>query len=392
MKVLIVGAGIAGDALALSLGRRGADVTVVELAEGMRSGGQTIDLRGASREVLAGWGLLEACRQRLVEQAGMRWVDARGRERAQMPVSAFGGQGFVSDEELPRADLAQVLHAAVPDGVRYAFGDTVTALQQRSDGVAVTFAARPPETYELVVGADGTHSRVRSLVFGPEERYRRPLGLAHAWFTLPETPGTPQLDGWFTVHNAPGSRVLGARPGRAGQQEIGMSWPATDLPPRHDRSARLAHLREVFADVGWRAGELTTAAGASPDLAMDTLDQISVSTWHRGRVVLLGDSAWCASPLSGMGTALALHGAAALDRALCTHGVTDAALAAYRQAMTARVAGAQKMFPGRVASYAPRTRAGITAMTTTVRLAQRRPLAAVLTRAARVPASAVAST
>jgi 2-polyprenyl-6-methoxyphenol hydroxylase-like FAD-dependent oxidoreductase len=390
VKVLVVGAGIAGESLALSLGRRGWDVTVVELAAGMRSGGQTIDLRGGSRSVLDSWGLLELCLQRLVPQEGITWVDAGGRRRAEMPVTAFGGRGFVSTEELPRAELAHVLHAAVPAGVRHVFGDTVTALDQTATGVRVEFENGVPESFDLVVGADGTHSRVRSLVFGPEVVQRRSLGLAHAWFTLDETAATPRLDGWFQVHNAPGSRVVGARPGRLGQQEIGLSWPAEGLPPRHDRAARAAHLHSVFAGVGWRAAELVDAAADAPDLATGTFEQIRMRTWHRGRVVLLGDSAWCASPLSGMGTALALHGAASLDRALQQHGLTSGAFEAHEQEMRPRVTAAQRMFPGRVASYAPRTRTGITAMTTTIRLSQTRLRAAASTREAR-PAPSVAA-
>ncbi len=269
-RVLVVGAGIGGDALAVLLGRAGWEVVVAELAPVLRSGGQTVDLRGPSAEVLDRLGLLEECRRHLVPQRGIAWVDARGRRLAQMGVDAFGGQGFVSRDELLRGDLARVLHAATGPQVEHRFSETVERLEPVVDGVRVTFRRHEPETFDLVVGADGTHSRVRALAFGPEERFVRRLGLGHAWFTLDEQGSTPALDGWALVHNAPGSRVVAARPGHPGQQEVGLSFTADTLPDRHDRAAQEELLRTTFAGVGWRAAELVDAVFGADDLALDT--------------------------------------------------------------------------------------------------------------------------
>lgn len=383
-RVLIVGAGIGGDALAVMLDRQGWDVTVVEIAPALRSGGQTVDLRGDSREVLDRLGLLETCRAQLVEQRGLAWIDEHGGHLAEMPVEAFGGAGFVSSEELLRTDLARTLHAACGERTEHRFGDTVTDIAPLEDGVRVRFLHHAPETYDLVVGADGAHSRVRSFLFGPEERFRRPLGLAHAWFTLAEDARTPALDGWFLMHNAEGARVVEARPGHEGEQEVGFTFPAVTLPPRGDREARLALLDEVFADVGWRTPELLAAARDAGDLALDTYDQIVMDDWHHGRVVLLGDSAWCASPLSGLGTALALRGAAVLAGELgdALPGDPDRALSSYAAAMRPRARAAQRMYPGRVRTFAPRTRLGIRSMYAVMRMLQRRPLSDVLGRLA----------
>ncbi|SKC52080.1 FAD-dependent monooxygenase [Krasilnikoviella flava] len=381
-KVLIVGAGIAGDALAVLLDRSGWEVDVVEIAPALRAGGQTVDLRGDSREVLQRLGLLEAALDATVEQRGLAWIDADERRRAEMPVEAFGGAGFVSSEELLRTDLARLLHGAVGPRTTHRFGDTIVGLAEAGEGVAVEFRERPPEVYDLVVGADGAHSRVRRLVFGPEEAFRRPLGLAHAWYTLRETPTTPGLDGWFLMLNLPGSRVVEARPGHPGEQEVGLTFPVDVLPPRDDAEARFALLERTFAGAGWRTAELLAAARAADDFALDTYDQIRMDAWSRGRVVLLGDSAWCASPLSGLGTALALRGAATLADALGARLPDDVAgaLAAYESAMRPVTVRAQAMYPGRVRSFAPRTRLGIAAMTGVMRLVQRGPVATFLTR------------
>ncbi|MFJ1755362.1 FAD-dependent monooxygenase [Kitasatospora sp. NPDC088134] len=385
-RVLVVGGGIAGDSLALMLGRAGWTVTVAEIAPAPRTGGQTVDLRGDCRDVLDELGLLPAALACLVPQAGAAWIDADERRLAEMPVTAFDGGGLVSREELLRTDLARILHEAAGPNVTHRFGETVDALEDTPDGVLARFRSGTAEEFDLVVGADGAHSRVRALRFGPEEHHRKPLGLAHAWFTLPERPGTPPLDGWFLIHNAPGRRSVAARPGRPGEQEIGLTFATDTLPPRQDREARFALLDRTFADVGWRTAEFLAAARQAEDFALDTFDQIRMPSWHDGRVVLLGDSAWCASPLSGLGTALALRGAATLATALTATALTapghlPAAFAVFERAMRPRVTSAQQLPPGRLASVAPETALGIRLNAFAMRALQARPLRPLVRRA-----------
>lgn len=380
-RALIVGAGIAGDTLSVFLDRAGWSVTVVEIAPELRTGGQTVDLRGDSREVLERLGLIDAALEHLVPQRGIAWIDADERRLADMPVEAFGGKGFISSEELLRADLARVLHDASGPAVEHRFGDTVEQLADVDGGVLVRFRSGATETYDLVVGTDGAHSRTRSLRFGPEEHYRKPLGLAHAWFTLNERPDTPALDGWALVHNEPGRFGVSARPGHPGEQEVGLTF-AADSVPRGDRAAQLAVIDRAFAEVGWRAQEFLAAARTAPDFALDTYDQIHMDRWSDGRVVLVGDSAWCASPLSGLGTALGLRGAAELADALAEAGVREdpsdtrvaAAMASFEERMRPRATAAQKLLPGRVGSVAPKGRLGIRANALMMRLMQAKVL------------------
>ncbi|WP_213815737.1 FAD-dependent monooxygenase [Glaciihabitans sp. dw_435] len=377
---LIVGAGIAGDALAVLLDRQGWRVTVAEIAPGLRKGGQTVDLRAGSREVLARMGVLDTVLASLVAQRGLAWIDETGKHLAAMPVEAFDGQGFVSKEEVLRTDLARILHNVGSAGIRYRFNETVESLDDRPDGVSVRFRSGDVDHFDVVVGADGVHSRVRGIRWGEEEQFRNSLGIAHAWYTLDERADTPPLDGWFLMHNAPGGLMVEARPGHAGTQEVGLSFRTTEpLPPRGDRAAQLDLLERTFRDVGWRAAEIVSRAPNAADFALDTYDQIAVPKWHDGRVVLLGDSAWCASPLSGLGTALALLGAEVLAQELAdgTEPIGDA-FARYEDRMRRPAQEARKLLPGRVGMFVPMTQLGIRVWAVIWKAAQWRVAAPIL--------------
>src|SRR6266545_3184756 len=209
MEILISGASIAGPTLANWLRRYGFDVTVVERAPTLRPGGQAVDLRGAARSVVERMGLMPDVRRACVDERGMAYVDAKGRWRATLPVEAFGGEGIVAEIEILRGDLSRVLYDATRDDVEYRFDDSIASLVQDEDGVQVAFERGPARTFDLVIGADGTHSRVRALAFGEESRFLHPLGAYTAFFTVPRQGGE---EGWFLFYSAPGGRAAAIRP------------------------------------------------------------------------------------------------------------------------------------------------------------------------------------
>lgn len=361
-EILISGAGIAGTALAYWLRKRGFAVTIVERAPEPRPGGQTVDLRGAGRTVIERMGLMDRAKALTVDQRGLALVDKAGRVTARVPADSFGGEGIVSEIEILRGDLAHLLYEATLPDTEYLFDDTITGIDQETDpdAVLVTFEKAAPRRFALVVGADGTHSVVRALAFGPERDHTHPLGLYTAWFTAFEED--LDLDGWYLMHNAPGGLVASARPGRLpGEIKAGFSFRSEPLSyDRRDAAAQKEIVARRFAAAGWETPRLLRAMRTAPDFFLDSMAQVRLDSWSRGRVALLGDAGYCATPLTGLGTSLALVGAYVLAGELAAaDGAHAPAFRRYDTVMRPYVTQAQELPPGGAAGYAPSGRLGI---------------------------------
>ncbi|MGH7911303.1 MAG: FAD-dependent monooxygenase [Candidatus Dormibacteraceae bacterium] len=353
--ILISGAGIAGPALAFWLCRAGHRVTIVERASEPRRGGQAVDLRGAGRTVIERMGRLQRAREVAIDQRGFALVDRRGRITARMPVDAFDGRGIVSEIEILRGDLGGLLYEASLPGTEYVFGDTIAALEAQADGVEVTFEHAPSRRFDLVVGADGLHSTVRRLVFGPDESCIEDLGLLSGGWT---GPANVDLDGWFLMYNAPGGLVAAARPGRLpGEIKVGLSFRSGPLAVEcRGEGALKEKLATRFAGAGWETSRLLEGMWDASDFYFDTTGQVRLDRWSRGRVVLLGDAGYCPTPLTGLGTSLALVGAYVLAGELSSAGEDhEVAFARYEERLRPYVKQAQELPPGGVGSFAPRS-------------------------------------
>lgn len=366
MRVLISGAGIAGPALAFWLHRAGADVTVVERSAAPRPGGHAIDVRGVARNVVERMGLRERIRARQVDERGFAMVGSSGRRLAEVPATAFGGEGIVAEIEIARGDLAEILLEAA-SGADYRFGDRITAV----DDGAVTFASGGTERFDVIVGADGVHSSTRRLVFGPDERFVRYLGGYTAYFTVGD-PG--DLDHWLLMHTATGGRGAYLRPENGGTAKAGLSFlhpsPDFDRLPRAEAERVIAG---KLAGVGWRVPELLAAMPAAPDFYFDSLNQVRVDRWWRGRVALIGDAGYCGSPLAGLGTSMSLVGAYVLAGELAGAGDPERAFAAYQREMADYVEASIQLPPGGMRMAAPRSRAMIGARILMARMMTRWP-------------------
>ncbi|GHH47321.1 FAD-dependent monooxygenase [Lentzea cavernae] len=301
-NVLISGASIGGPALAYWLRHHGFSVTVVERHRGMRPGGQAIDVRGPALEVVERMGLGDQLRSSSTNMRGMNVVDADGNELFRSTTHTLSGGDLASpDVELLRDDLARMLFDAV-DGVEYLFDDTITSI----DGTRVTFEKAAPRDFDVVVGADGLHSNVRRLVFGPEADFITHLGMNLAVFTAPNFLG---LDHWQTFQQGEvvGGGIMSARSNAECRVYMGF-YGEVDFDHR-DVDAQRRLLAEKFEGAGWAWPTALKHMWEAPDFHFDSMSQIRMDSWSRGNVVLLGDAGYCGSPLSGQGTSMALVGA-----------------------------------------------------------------------------------
>lgn len=352
LRVLVAGASIAGPALAYWLSRRGVEVTVVEQAPGLRPGGQAVDARGVAKEVIRRMGLDAEVRAVCTDTAGAYTVDADGKVLETFRADDNDGDGYISEIEVLRGDLSRVLYDATRDGVDYVFGDRIAELTQDADGVDVTFAGGERRRFDLVIGADGLHSALRAMVFGPRERFVRHLGLVLAFYGVPNEFG---LDRWLIDHQEAG-RSAGLRPVRDPTRAIAMvSFPSPDVDIDHrDVEAQKRLVREQMAGFGWLTPRILAHLDDTPDFYLDQVAQVVMDRWHLGRVGLLGDAAFSASPMSGAGTGLALVGAYVLAGELAVAGWNpEAGFAGYEARMRSYVEDNQEIGRMHVQSLAP---------------------------------------
>ncbi len=312
-RVLISGASFAGLSTAFWLSRLGYAVTVVEVARGLRLGGTAVDIKGETVDIVRRMGLLDPIRANRLSLRKWEFKNERD-ETVRSLVLREEGEAPSEDElEIERSVLLNLLFDTVRDRVEIVFDDGITALREVEHGVEATFAKGPPRTFDLVFGCDGIHSAVRRLWFGDEARYLHSLGLYFSITIVDELLIEPDTAQMF---NVPGKgAMLNAYKNNT---DIVLSF-ASDRELSYDRRDEGEQRRIVmdqFAGVGWRTAELLRHVQSSKSFYFDKLCQVRMPSWSRGRVALVGDAAYCASPAAGKGGSLAIDGAAALGDAM----------------------------------------------------------------------------
>ncbi|MEV6333835.1 FAD-dependent monooxygenase [Nocardia vinacea] len=357
MRILISGASIAGQTLAYWLVRHGFQPTIVERAAGLRVGGQGVDVRDQAIEVAERMGIMSQIRSAAADVAGMRFVNTTGDSIAQVDMQKIKDKYASAEVEIMRGDLVRILHDSNSD-VEYLFGDSIRALDEDDDGVIVTFEHAPQRRFDLVIGADGLHSTVRRLAFGPESNFVRHLD---HYFAFGNADAALGPDRWVSVYNTPGAMAGIYRSGNHAQAKAYFMFrsPLLDLDPRDTAAARALLTERFGTESAWHVAQLLDGALADPDLYFDSLGQVHMDSWSTGRIALVGDAAYCASPASGAGAELALVGAYRLAGALAAaHGDHRAGFRRYEQSHRALVDRKQQIGPN-LRLMVPKTRSGM---------------------------------
>ncbi|OAA59252.1 Monooxygenase, FAD-binding protein [Akanthomyces lecanii RCEF 1005] len=329
LRVLICGAGVAGNGLAFWLTKLGHDVTVIERSPELRTAGLQLDLRSQAIDVIKRMGLEDVIRAKCVPERGMQLVDTHDRRWGFLPAntSGEGKQTMTSEYEIMRVDLCQALYAGARDRVKYIFGTSVSKFIDDENGaVKVQFDSGIAGTFDFVVGADGLNSRTRRMMLGPDT----PDALHHlgehiAYFQVPNGMQEEE-DYTATAYFATSGRFVLTRRHNAHQLQVYLT--ASNMGARlqgvqrGDTGAEKRAFIAEFSGMGWKVDELLQLMQESDDFYCQREGFVKLDTWNCGLVVLVGDAGFCCS-VNGFGTSSALIGAYILAGELARHVIHD---------------------------------------------------------------------
>ena len=338
-KILISGAGIAGLTLAVLLKEQGHDPLVVEHEDTLPAEGYMMDFFGSGWDVAERMGFTDKLRALRYPIDALQFVGDLGEVYASVPISrvasALGGKYVY----LRRSDLVNILHERAQSlDIEIRFGTEITAIDDRGERIQVTFDDGTKDNFALVFGADGVHSGVRALVFGEERQFARYLGAYVAAFHL-------------TEHDFPVGRAMKLH---EETDRVAAFYPLDDQRLdatyvfRHEltevpRGEQLAFVRQAYDGAGWIGETLIDAYPGTEPIFFDTLTQIAMPRWSRGRVALLGDACGCLTLLAGQGSHIAMAGAYVIARELKRYkGNHAAAFTAYEAKLKPAVATRQE--------------------------------------------------
>ena len=326
MKTLIIGAGIAGNALAFWLSKLGHDVTIIERFPALRTTGLQIDLRGHGIEVLKRMGLEPAFRAKMAPEEGFEVVGSSGRQWGFFPAnrSGKGLQALTTDYEIMRGDFCQLMYDATKDRAKYLFGTTVEAFTDKDGEVEVHFSSGSRDRFHLVVAADGQNSRTRRMMLGSktDEGFMPLKGSYIGYYTIsrPIEEGERYIaTGYITT----GRRGIMVRRHSPTEMQVylmcGTESKRLKNAPRGDVEEEKAALAEIFQGAGWKVDQFLEALPGSTNFYCERLGLVKLGEWSRGRVALVGDAAYCPSVMTGMGTSCGIVGAYVLAGEIARH-------------------------------------------------------------------------
>jgi 2-polyprenyl-6-methoxyphenol hydroxylase-like FAD-dependent oxidoreductase len=376
MRVLISGGGIAGLTLAYWLHQYNIPSVVIEQAKAIRREGYAIDFFGTGYDVASRMGLIDRLEDQQVPFEALVYVNKDGKQIAKLDSALIRKVTDGKYMGLMHATLEEVLYEALEGAVKIRFGRWITAIEAGPDAVEVMFNDGTTESFDLLIGADGVHSATRALVFGPEGQFSRYLGYTIACYPVADRYGIGHT---FQMYNEPG-RMAAAYCTPQGDDLLLFFMYQSSQPEHVPREQRLAHLREIFAGMGWLTQRFLSDVSPSESVFMDAVIQIQMPTWHRGRVALVGDACDCPTLLSGQGASLAMGGAYLLAKALHDPADYQEAFRRYEQQMSAYVLEQQKSGRSFAKSFLPGSPLGLFVQQTIMKVLFREAFGGLLRR------------
>jgi 2-polyprenyl-6-methoxyphenol hydroxylase-like FAD-dependent oxidoreductase len=358
MKIAINGAGIAGPALAYWLLHHGHEPVLIEKASAPRTGGYVIDFWGAGYDIAEKMGILPRLLDLGYQVGEVRFVDADGRKSGGFSTDVFTRMTGGRFTSLQRSDLAATIYSAVEGKVETVFGDGIASIEEAADRVHVGFDHAAPRDFDLVIGADGLHSRVRSLTFGEEAGFERFLGYHVAAFEL--TGYRPRDELTYVSQALAGRQV--SRFSKRDDRTLFMFCyrEKKPAPVPEDDAGRRAALRREFADMKWEVPAILDAMDDVENIYFDRVSQLEMPRWTKGRAALIGDAAACVSLLAGEGCGLAMTEAYVLAGEIGRAGNDHAAaFARYEERMRPFLAAKQATARKFASSFVPGTDFGV---------------------------------
>jgi 2-polyprenyl-6-methoxyphenol hydroxylase-like FAD-dependent oxidoreductase len=356
-KILISGAGLAGPLLAYWLNKYGFETTIVERSNQLRTGGNGVDIRGLAVDVVKKTGLWPIIKSRAIDMNGMVFVNENGKPLSRINIKAMQSKNKSEEVEIYRGELSELLYTLTKDHTEYIFGDSIRQIEQTTAGAAVMFEKAKGRTFDLVIGADGIHSNVRNLVFGPEPDY---LNYKNHYYAFSSVDSSLGVKGWLTGYNTPGKFAGISMSNNMPGAKVYFAFRQNDqlIYDYRDTEQQKLLLKNAFSGMGWKVPELLEQALSNEEFYFDCLSQVVMPSWSKGRVALVGDAAFCASPVTGAGATLSIVGAYELAGKLHqAKGDYAAAFKNYEQGYRKVVEKSQsELFTGLLV---PKTRLGI---------------------------------
>jgi 2-polyprenyl-6-methoxyphenol hydroxylase-like FAD-dependent oxidoreductase len=356
-NILISGAGIAGTTLAFWLKKFGFNPTIIEMAPALRQGGYAIDFMGAGYDVAEKMGIVEDLRKVDMDFSKLSFVDKNDKEIGSMNYQKI--KDFLHGRALTllRSDLAKVIYNNLDENIEIIFGETIHQIEQDDEKVMVTFQNGTKRNFDLLIGADGLHSNVRSLAFGKENQFENYYGYYTSSYTIHNLP----VGKTFSMYNIPCKQVaIYSNKENQTTTFFIFTSPQKLSVDHHDTEQQKQILIANFENAGWKCPQLLSAIDTTTDFYFDSVSQVKMDAWFKGRIALVGDACYCPSLLSGKGSTLAMVGAYILAGELKKAGGNyQEAFRQYQLALQPFMEKKQRSAQSFAKSFVPKTHFGI---------------------------------